>query len=230
MFLQALEEESDGSNITAIKFLTGPATAGEHPSNSTPAVDDSRARVSRFGECARFKSARQHGPRPRKFTRPDLEGFAKDRTDVVETSDREPGSGATLEDHDGRVAPVVDVLGAGVTHLGVGNGAVELEKAVRGVLERRFVGMVRVYPVGKGPDGDLGPKVNSVSNEVGGVDFGGIDLDDRKVLSETVLPGTENERGGKNDMTNNTFLRVLPVSFDDGEELLEPWDRSLRLV
>ncbi len=39
--------------------------------------------------------------------------------------------------------------------------------------------------------GGLGPKVNGVSDEVGGIDFVGINLNNCKVLSETVVPGTE---------------------------------------
>lgn len=74
------------------------------------------------------------------------------------------------------------------------------------------------------------PRVNRVPNEVGAINFGGINLNDRKVLSETVLPGAENEGRRMNDMTNNTFLWVLSVSFDIGEGLLERFDCFLCLV
>ncbi len=75
---QALEKEGDGGNISAVGYLTGSITAGEHTSNSTTAIDDSCARVSTFGECARLRSTRQHGNFPRIDTRVGLEGFTKD--------------------------------------------------------------------------------------------------------------------------------------------------------
>jgi hypothetical protein len=48
-----------------------------------------------------------------------------------------------------------------------------------------------VHPSSKGLDRDLGAKVNGVSNEVAGIDFGGIDLDDCEVLSDAVLTPSE---------------------------------------
>jgi len=117
--------------------------------------------------------------------------------DVVETSDGKSGGAATLEDHDCWVTPVVDsdILGVWATHFIDGKGAMELEKAVMRILERGLVSGARVHPGSKGPDRDLCPKVNRIANKVGGIDFGGIDLDDREVLSETVLPSAENEGG-----------------------------------
>lgn len=43
----------------------------------------------------------------------------------------------------------------------------------------------------------LSAKVNNVSNKIAGIDCGGIDLDDSKILSEVVLTNAENERGGE---------------------------------
>ena len=77
-----------------------------------------------------------------------------------------------LEDHYGQIAPVIDVLGVGATHLIIGKSAVELEKAIRGVLEGGLVGGVRMHPSGKGVVGNLSPKVNGISDKVSGVDFG----------------------------------------------------------
>lgn len=48
---------------------------------------------------------------------------------------RRTEAAATLENHGGRVTPVVDILGFGITHLGVGKDTVEPEKAVRRIFE-----------------------------------------------------------------------------------------------
>jgi hypothetical protein len=82
-------EERDGSNVGAVRHHRGSATAGEYVCNSTPAVEDHRARVSTLGDT-RFGTARQCGNLLRIRTRLALEGVAKNRTDVVEASDSEP--------------------------------------------------------------------------------------------------------------------------------------------
>lgn len=117
VLLQAFKEEGDKGNIRAVRYLSGSATARKHTSNSTPAIDDSCTRVSTFRERPRLKRARQHRNLPRLFTRLFLEGIAFDRTDVVQTSDSKSGSAATLEDHDGRVTPFVNLLGVRFAHL-----------------------------------------------------------------------------------------------------------------
>ena len=105
-----------------------------------------------------------------------------------------------------------------------------LTKAVRRVLERKLVGGVRVHPGGKGLDRDLSPEVNHIANEVGGINFGGINLDDCNILSKTILPCTMDKRGRKNNMTNDTTLQVLPVSLDISKEQLELFDSFFCLV
>ena len=59
----------------------------------------------------------------------------------------------------------------------------------------------------------LSAKVNNVSNKIAGIDCGGIDLDDSKILSEVVLTNAENERGRKDYMADNTFLCIRKTCF-----------------
>lgn len=155
MLLQTFEDEADGRKLRTVRYLTGSATACQHTGHRTPTVDDARARVSTFGEWSRLRGARQNPDLPRK---PRFERSPEDGPDVVETSNGESGGAATLDDHDGRVAPLVNVSGVGLEHLIVGKGAAELKKAVGRVLKRRLVGVVGMHPLFKGAIGDLGPR------------------------------------------------------------------------
>ena len=86
---------------------------------------------------------------------------------------------------------------------------------------------MRVHPGGKLVDIN-GAKVNGISDKVKLGDHGGVYLDDGPILRKAVTV-VETDGGRQGDMTENTFLFVLPIPGDVGEQLLEGCDSLLRL-
>jgi len=108
-------------------------------------------------------------------------------------------------------------------HLLVKDGAGELEEAISWVLEQRRVSTVGVHPDREISDGDSGPKVDNISNKVGQVNFGIVNLDHCPIFRKSFLSNVE--RGRYNDVAEYTVLLLLPVFGDVRVELLEDSDR-----
>jgi len=62
--------------ISTVRCQTGSIANGEHPSNHTPAVDDSSTEISMFGKWARSRCTRQRRKPPQEYTWLGLESFA----------------------------------------------------------------------------------------------------------------------------------------------------------
>lgn len=190
MLQRELEEEVD-SKVGTVEHFSDSSAASEQAGKPALAIDDSRARVARPGEGTRLGVARQDGCLLRHLTGLALEVDPGERTDGVEASDGEVGGLATLDDHNARVVVVVEGLLARPSNLLVTESCLGLEETVSRILERRRVGGVKEHPGRELVDGDGRAQVDDVSDEVGRVDFGIVDLNHYPVLREPFLPDVE---------------------------------------
>ena len=224
----ALTEEVDGSDVGAVGDVGDSSAAREQAGNPALTIDDTRAGVARIGEGSRLRVARQDNHLLRHRTRLALEIVPREGADGVKTPDGEAGGVAALHHHDDRVVLVVASVRVRFPHLFVRDEADELVETLSAKVEEKRVGRVGVPPRGEPVDADVDAEVHNVPDKVARVNLGRVDLDNSPVLGEPVVPDVESDRGGQNDVTNDSVLAVLPVTGGVREELLEDFDRPLR--
>ena len=97
---------------------------------------------------------------------------------------------------------MVEGLRVRLPHLLVRDSAVALEEMASRILERREVGGVGEHPGHELFDGDGGAEVDDVSDEVGRVDFGIVDLNHHPVFREPFLPNVDTDGGRQNHVAD----------------------------
>ncbi len=140
----ALHEEGDRRSVSDIRGICDATTASEEAADTSKAVDDNSARVAPIGESARLGVVWEYSPFLGSFVailkvHPDI------RHNAASTADGHTGGATVLDHHQAWI--VILVQQGWVTHLLVRDGTLELQEAVRRILDVLFLALGYIFLV-----------------------------------------------------------------------------------
>jgi len=167
-------------------------TCSNNASNTSAAIGNDGVGVAGGREGTRFVVKREDSPLHRKIGRAIFIVVTDTGADVVGTADSQAGGIAMLDHY--KAGFTILVQHGRVTHILIRDDTLESQEAVPSVLERSFWfgdhSDEHVEP-------DLGAKVDDITLKIGGIDLGGVNLNDSKVLGALPRVKTKLNGGGK---------------------------------
>jgi len=203
-----LHDEVDRCDQRHVRSLGGPATAGDHTSNPSQAIDHDRAGISFGGKNARLMVQGDDRPLLGHGDIVLAEILASVGDEGRRSAHSQVRTPTPLQDGDTGVAVPVQHLR--LSHFLLRDDTPEFEKAVAWVSEVATVPRVGLHLVGELDGRVLGSEVDEVPGKVVGFDLLGVNLDDGDVLRVLLLVGAStDDDGGRID---NVAQKTAPVS------------------